>query len=125
MLNSVTARTTRGMRMNSPSLQGMPLRCSMLWIRCISFLDDDVSLYWFRGGALVTCMTGPVLQCWLILWQVWPRTAAVAERLWSDYSSTQSQNSAFTRLSYQRCRLVVRGIASSPTGPGFCPSGAI
>ena len=53
--------------------------------------------------------------------QVWPRGAAIAERLWSVYDSTTDSTAATPRLTYHRCRLVQRGIAASPIGPGFCP----
>jgi hypothetical protein len=53
--------------------------------------------------------------------QLWPRTGCVAEKLWSPYSQTQTFTATTTtRLTLFRCRLVRRGIASSPTGPGFC-----
>jgi len=52
--------------------------------------------------------------------QVWPRAAAIGERLWSDYASTQDTTTALPRLAYHRCRLVQRGVAAAPIGPGFC-----
>lgn len=52
--------------------------------------------------------------------QVWPRAAVVGERLWSNYEETTSATSAQPRLIVHRCRLVQRGIAASPIGPGFC-----
>jgi len=57
--------------------------------------------------------------------QVWPRTAAVMERLWSNYEATQSTTAALPRLTYHRCRLLARGINTSPVGPGFCPDAGI
>ena len=51
--------------------------------------------------------------------RVWPRAAAVAERLWSD-ASLQDPDAALSRLLAQRCRMVRRGINASPLQPGFC-----
>lgn len=51
--------------------------------------------------------------------RVWPRTAAVAERLWSA-ASVQDPTSALPRLLAQRCRMVRRGVNAAPLQPGFC-----
>lgn len=51
--------------------------------------------------------------------RVWPRTAAVAERLWSR-ASVNDPNAALSRLLAHRCRLVRRGVAAAPLQPGFC-----
>lgn len=61
---------------------------------------------------------------------VWPRLAAVAERLWSPRELTQSTDDAHPRIQSFRCLLNRRGIAaapvnnamarSSPGGPGGC-----
>lgn len=64
---------------------------------------------------------------------IWPRAAAVAERLWSSKESASSGNSTLTtlqRLEYFRCLLTRRGVQaapvtnfyarSPPTGPGSC-----
>jgi len=60
---------------------------------------------------------------------VWPRLAAIAERLWSprEYNSTDT---ALPRIEYFRCLLNRRGIESAPVnnanarsappGPGSC-----
>jgi hexosaminidase len=50
---------------------------------------------------------------------VFPRACAVGERLWSA-SSVIDTTDAHDRLLIQRCRLVQRGIRSSPVEPGFC-----
>jgi len=49
--------------------------------------------------------------------KVWPRTAAVAERLWSP-ATVKDMVSAIQRLSQHRCRYVKRGIPASPFQPG-------
>lgn len=50
---------------------------------------------------------------------VYPRANAVGERLWSQESVTD-ETSAHSRLLIQRCRMIQRGIRSSPVEPGFC-----
>ena len=55
-----------------------------------------------------------------MLQNIYPRAAAVAERLWSPQNTTDVDG-AEDRLLVQRCRLINRGIASSPVGPaGYC-----
>jgi len=49
----------------------------------------------------------------------WPRTAAVAERLWSAKTVTDI-NSMKTRLNQHWCLLTRRGISASPIMPGYC-----
>jgi hexosaminidase len=51
--------------------------------------------------------------------RVWPRAAAVAERLWSA-ARVNDPNAALSRLIAHRCRLVRRGVAAAPLQPGFC-----
>ncbi|KAJ5074468.1 beta-hexosaminidase subunit a1-related [Anaeramoeba ignava] len=51
--------------------------------------------------------------------RLWPRAAAVAERLWSS-KDTNDVSDATVRLNQQSCRLVQRGINSAPLYPGFC-----
>lgn len=54
---------------------------------------------------------------------IWPRSCAVAERLWSSYPHHQPSglpdvsSDVETRLEAQRCRMVRRGIAAGPTQP--------
>ena len=49
----------------------------------------------------------------------WPRTAAVAERLWSQ-QSVQDIPSMKNRLHQHWCLLTRRGISASPIMPGYC-----
>jgi hexosaminidase len=49
----------------------------------------------------------------------WPRSAAVAERLWSDKSVTDI-NSMKVRLNQHWCLLTRRGVGASPIMPGYC-----
>lgn len=50
---------------------------------------------------------------------VWPRAAAVAERLWSPKTNTD-QGAAKRRLAQHRERLVTRGVSASPIHPYYC-----
>jgi hexosaminidase len=53
--------------------------------------------------------------------RVYPRASAMAEKLWSDESLTDTVEAA-RRLEEFRCRLVRRGISAQPAnGPGYCP----
>lgn len=56
--------------------------------------------------------------------QVWPRTAAIAERLWSPASVTDT-NDAERRMFTLSCFLQQNGISSVPLGPGYCPLPAV
>ncbi|XP_046999531.1 beta-hexosaminidase subunit beta-like [Schistocerca americana] len=52
--------------------------------------------------------------------RVWPRAAAVAERLWSPRSAVDTDDAA-SRIEEHYCRLRRRGInAQPPNGPGYC-----
>jgi len=61
---------------------------------------------------------------------VWPRLAAIAERLWSPLAQTSDVAAALPRIEYFRCLLNRRGVAaapvnnanarSAPPGPGGC-----
>jgi hexosaminidase len=52
--------------------------------------------------------------------QVWPRAAAIAERLWSPQDVTDVKD-ATVRMVALSCVLKQRGINSVPLAPGFCP----
>ena len=61
---------------------------------------------------------------------VWPRLAAIAEKLWTPRNATVDVDAAEPRISLFRCRLLERGVAAAPlrnwlarqppTGPGSC-----
>ena len=50
---------------------------------------------------------------------VYPRAAAVGERLWSP-AEVQDEEEAHPRLEAQRCRMQQRGFRPSALDPGFC-----
>tara|TARA_R110002050_G_scaffold281835_1_gene429413 strand:+ start:311 stop:1030 length:720 start_codon:yes stop_codon:yes gene_type:complete len=71
------------------------------------------------GGEV--CMWGELVDFSNIEGVVWPRAAAVAERLWSEPSkinATHLLGEFYTRLKIHRCRMVRRGIRASPLEPG-------
>lgn len=51
--------------------------------------------------------------------RVWPRTAALAERLWSDRAEGAAPD-VYLRLDTQRARLVARGVRAAPLWPRWC-----
>jgi hexosaminidase len=50
--------------------------------------------------------------------RVWPRTSAVAERLWSPQAINDT-NGARWRMNFQRCIMVRRGIDGGPSEPDY------
>ncbi|KAK3919046.1 Beta-hexosaminidase subunit beta [Frankliniella fusca] len=72
-----------------------------------------------EGGE--ACMWGEMADETNVHSRVWPRAAAVAERLWSPRTTTDP-GAAAVRLEELVCRLRRRGVAASPAnGPGYCP----
>jgi len=51
--------------------------------------------------------------------QIWPRTAAIGERLWSPQSVNDIKD-ATRRMNNHSCRLKQRQISSTPLLPGYC-----
>ena len=77
------------------------------------------------------CMWGETVDSSNVELTVWPRTAAIAERLWSP-GSVNSTDAAKWRMENFRCLLLERGIASDVVGevgrqglqgPGSCTQG--
>lgn len=65
-------------------------------------------------------MWAEVVNQYNLISRVWPRTSAVAERLWSS-EIVQDDTEAERRLEEHTCRLNKRGIhAQPPTAAGFC-----
>ena len=77
------------------------------------------------------CMWGERVDAGSIMRTIWPRAAAVAERLWSPRSVNDTA-AAEPRFAYFRCLLNRRGIDAgpydaseaglAPDGPGACSS---
>ncbi|XP_075977690.1 beta-hexosaminidase subunit beta-like [Anticarsia gemmatalis] len=73
------------------------------------------------------CMWGEVVDDRNIISRVWPRTSAVAEKLWSaatprySYLYPYPPEHVFHRIEEHTCRMNRRGVtAQPPNGPGFC-----
>lgn len=52
--------------------------------------------------------------------RIWPRSCALAERLWTDPDGDASWITAEMRLVHQRQRMVERGIAAEALQPQWC-----
>lgn len=55
--------------------------------------------------------------------RLWPRTAAFAERVWSDPqldATMNIQEDVYTRLNTQRNRLIARGLEAEALWPEWC-----
>jgi len=65
------------------------------------------------------CIWGEMVDETNIEATIWPRIAAVSERLWSPITVTNITDAGF-RLHDHRCRLRFRGVLAAPLGPGWC-----
>ncbi|XP_069688074.1 chitooligosaccharidolytic beta-N-acetylglucosaminidase isoform X2 [Periplaneta americana] len=65
-----------------------------------------------------TCMWSELVDNQSLDSKVWPRTAALAERLWTDPETKSS--SAEARFYRHRQRLVTRGIRADALAPAYC-----
>jgi len=66
------------------------------------------------------CVWGELISDRNIDSRLWPRAAAVAERLWSQQNVTNTGD-AFARLLKHTCRLASRGIDTDSLSPGSNP----
>ncbi|XP_040825013.1 beta-hexosaminidase subunit alpha isoform X4 [Ochotona curzoniae] len=65
------------------------------------------------------CMWGEYVDSTNLVPRLWPRAGAVAERLWSNELTTDTEF-AFNRLSHFRCELLRRGVQAQPLNVGYC-----
>ncbi|XP_042553367.1 beta-hexosaminidase subunit alpha isoform X2 [Dipodomys spectabilis] len=65
------------------------------------------------------CMWGEYVDSTNLVPRLWPRAAAIAERLWSS-NLTTGLNFAYRRLSHFRCELLRRGVQAQPISVGYC-----
>lgn len=71
------------------------------------------------GGEV--CMWGEHVDGSNCIQRTWPRSSAVAERLWSAKVVNITNSNAVVRISEQQCRMQMRGLKVEPiNGPGFC-----
>ena len=90
-------------------------------------ITDPAQLSLILGGE--SCMWGETVDASVILATIWPRAAAVAERLWSRMTLNDTA-AAEPRYAWFRCLLDLRGIEAgpyknpgareAPQGPGGC-----
>ena len=93
---------------------------------CLNISDADCNQYVLGGEGE---MWGETVDASDLSQTVWPRLAAVAERLWSPRNTTDAQT-ALGRIESFRCLLNRRGVwaapvknaaaRSAPHGPGSC-----
>ncbi|CAG4980451.1 unnamed protein product [Colias eurytheme] len=105
------------------------LSCEMNKQRCIKYRSWQDMYAWksWRNLEVFTIEGGEA-----VLWtdlvdtgnlddHIWPRTAAVAERLWSDVVANSSANKyVYARLDTHRWRMLLRGIKVQPIWPAWC-----
>ena len=77
---------------------------------CLGISDADCTKYVLGGEG---AMWGESVDASDLAQTVWPRLAAVAERLWSPQNTTNEQE-ALPRIHAFRCLLNRRGIAAAP-----------
>ncbi|XP_026320468.1 probable beta-hexosaminidase fdl isoform X2 [Hyposmocoma kahamanoa] len=82
-----------------------------------SLSSADVNPWRIDGGA--ACQWTEQLGPGGLDSRVWPRAAALAERLWSDRSEGAAAD-VYLRLDTQRARLVAKGVRAAPLWPQWC-----
>ncbi|XP_061384327.1 probable beta-hexosaminidase fdl [Danaus plexippus] len=87
------------------------------WIEEMPAMSTGVEPWQVEGGA--TCQWTEQLGSGGLDARVWPRTAAVAERLWSDRAEGATAD-VYLRLDTQRSRLLDKGIQAAPLWPRWC-----
>ncbi|XP_050352158.1 probable beta-hexosaminidase fdl [Nymphalis io] len=87
------------------------------WIEEMPSVATGVEPWRVEGGA--ACQWTEQLGSGGLDARVWPRTAALAERLWSDRVEGATAD-VYLRLDTQRSRLVSKGIHAAPLWPRWC-----
>jgi len=120
--NKVNTVTAAGYRViASPSNYWYLNNAANTWKVMYSY-DPTVGLateatHFVIGGE--AAMWGETVDDTNLVSTVYPRLAAVAERLWSGIDVVDLTD-AERRLLIQRCRMLARGFAASPVKPGYC-----
>lgn len=87
------------------------------WFEEMPALATGMEPWRIEGGA--ACQWTEQLGTGGLDARVWPRTAALAERLWSDRLDGATAD-VYLRLDTQRSRLVAKGIQAAPLWPRWC-----
>ncbi|CAK9298805.1 unnamed protein product [Gordionus sp. m RMFG-2023] len=86
------------------------------------YLDNDMYRHkipnLLLGGE--ACMWTEYVDVNAIMDILWPRTSAIAEKLWSPKNLNQAIDLVEDRLEEHRCLMIRRGIVVKPIKPGFC-----
>lgn len=86
----------------------------------IDYVSDPQRRDLLLGGIIT--MWGEYADASNIEADLWPRSSAAAEKLWSQAADVRDPEKAAGRLHEQRCRLNWRGYRAAPhDGPDFCP----
>ncbi|KAI5642931.1 glycosyl hydrolase family 20, catalytic domain-containing protein [Phthorimaea operculella] len=78
---------------------------------------QDTAAWRIEGGA--ACMWSEQLGPGGLDARLWPRTAALAERLWSDRAEGAMPD-VYLRLDTMRSRLLAKGVRAAPLWPRWC-----
>jgi len=99
---------------------------NLLQLTWVNFYNQRVFVSPAWNDTTKKLVLGGEISCWgeqvsdsNIELRLWPRTAAAAERLWTNPSGSWDNRCA-DRLSEMICRLNRRNVRSSPIRPGFC-----
>ncbi|CAJ0571643.1 unnamed protein product, partial [Mesorhabditis spiculigera] len=84
------------------------------------FDGTDAQKRMVMGGE--AAMWGEMVDATNVIQRIFPRTSAVAEKLWSSAKFTKADPATvWPRLQEMQCRMVRRGFPAQPGyGPGFC-----
>ncbi|CAH2098633.1 unnamed protein product [Euphydryas editha] len=105
------------------------LSCEMKNERCTKYRSwqqmyawtswRNVDAFTIEGGESI--LWTDIVDSTNLDYHVWPRAAAVAERLWSDMVANSTANkSVYLRLDTQRWRMLLRGVNVQPIWPAWC-----
>ncbi|XP_045452495.1 probable beta-hexosaminidase fdl [Melitaea cinxia] len=87
------------------------------WIEEMPSVATGAEQWRIEGGA--ACQWTEQLASGGLDARVWPRTAALAERLWSDRVEGATAD-VYLRLDTQRSRLISKGVHAAPLWPRWC-----
>ncbi|XP_064075422.1 chitooligosaccharidolytic beta-N-acetylglucosaminidase-like [Vanessa tameamea] len=105
------------------------LSCEMIKQRCSKYRSwqqmyawtswRNIDAFTVEGGESI--LWTDIVDASSLDYHLWPRAAAVAERLWSDVIDNSSANKfVYLRLDLQRSRMLLHGIKTQPIWPAWC-----